>query len=297
MEDREIFKQKFELPRDGFSNPVDLQDVEIGFCVYKDQENLKRENFKSIFKIYIRNEELKKDKDKKLVIITASYGKKTDNGLISYTSNLNDFKRGKDWPAELISNDEFFYNIKTCDFCYKKQGEEKSINGNKILNLVNEWHVKPTKSMKGFPYRTKIRSHIVFLNFLKILFNIISGIQYLMSGEKVDFYSKVQDTISPPKKPGKKIKIFDYEVEIWIAVIYAIIHLFIAYPIFIFYNCRLRFLVPIFKNIFLTTMYIIISLALTDVILSKLPKNYFTKRALTSIQEKYYEVASKGIKI
>ncbi len=76
MENREIFKQKFELPRDDFSEPIDLKDVEIGFCVYKKQKDLKRENFKSIFKIYIKNEELNKDEDKNQLLLQQAMVKK-----------------------------------------------------------------------------------------------------------------------------------------------------------------------------------------------------------------------------
>ena len=295
MEIREIFKKKFGLPRDGYSEPIDLQDAGVGFSVYKEQDDLRRKDFKSMFKVYIKKEELEKTGDIKPIVITVSYGKTTEDGIILVSGDLNGdhFGRGLNWPAELIIKDEFFYNTRTHDFSYKKQ----VISGKKILDKVNNWHLKPTR-LDGFWHIIKsFCFHVILAGFFKMLFYIVSGFQYLVSGRKVNFYLRIEDQISPQDTPGKIIEIFNYKVETWIAVVYAIIHLLIVYPVSFYYDYKPKFLVDIFKNSFLTVMYAIISLGLTDAILSKLPRVYFTKSLLSFIQEKYYEMLSKNIKI
>ncbi|MBI2446884.1 MAG: hypothetical protein HYV51_03700 [Parcubacteria group bacterium] len=306
MENNEIFKKKFALPRDDFSEPFDLQDAEIGFSVYKEQKDLKREGFKSIFHIYIKNEELRKKGDEKSINIRASYGKAEDGQIIVSSS---DFEIGENWPIELFSRDEFFFNIRTYDLLRNKV----SISGKEILDLVNNWHIKP-----GLWFRTKSKwFHIILAQFLKSLFYIISGTQYFFSGEKVNNINNIsKNTISPPKKPGKLIKIFNYQVEARVAAIYAMIHLLI-YSFFFscsegslgtlnqplislscgFIKSRFSFLTTIFNNTFATTMYVIVSLGLTEIIFSKLPRVYFSREILTFIQEKYFEMLFRKIKI
>src|SRR3989344_9404738 len=89
MEIREIFKKKFGLPRDGYSEPIDLQDAGVGFSVYKEQDDLRRKDFKSMFKVYIKKEELEKTGDIKPIVITVSYGKTTEDGIILVSGDLN----------------------------------------------------------------------------------------------------------------------------------------------------------------------------------------------------------------
>ncbi len=55
------FKLKFNLPQNGFLEPVDLQDTQVGFSVYKERET---KGFKSLFRVYIRNEDIEKGKSK-----------------------------------------------------------------------------------------------------------------------------------------------------------------------------------------------------------------------------------------
>jgi len=131
MELNEIFKNKFELPKDNFSNSTDLNEIKIGFSVYRDQKNLKREGFKSLFHVYIKNEEFEKTGDLKPIIITAVYGKLSEQGLITYS---DDFSIDGKWPVELISKNEFFYNIRTQDLLYKNE----PISGFEILKKLTK---------------------------------------------------------------------------------------------------------------------------------------------------------------
>lgn len=285
---REIFKQKFNLPRDDFLEPIDLIDVGIGFCVYKEQKDLKREDFKSVFKIYIKDKDFKIEGDKKSITITASYGKKTEDGLISYSSGPDGFKRDINWPVDLISTEEFFYDIKTYDLSNKN----RTISGEYLLNLINELHLKSTKPFKGIVFRIRLS---IFNALSKILLYLISSIQYLMSGEKADFNTKYNNTISPVNERGKNIKIFGCEVEIWIAFMYAFLHL-ISYIFCFYFNYRPQFITTIYNNNFLTIMYVILTLTITNNILSNMPRIHF-KKLLLAIQEMSFKIISKGIKI
>lgn len=289
---KENFKNKFEFSKNGYSGPTDFKDAGIvGFSVFKDQEQLGRKDFKSLFKIYIKKEELDKKEDKKSVIATAVYGKMDEDGsLITYA---DDFKRGLSWPVELFSEGDFFYNIKTQDLFYK----DEIITGTKLLSFINDLHLKSSKPIKGIWLRVKLLFfRVILAGFCKLLFYLFSGVQYIISGKKVNFYLFEKDLVSPGIKSGKELDIFGYKVEAWIGVIYALIHLIVYYILF-YYNFRPLILTSVFKNPFLTTMYIVVSLGLLDAILSKLPRLYLTRGILTFLRDKYIQIISKRIKL
>lgn len=284
------FKKKFDLSNNGFSEPIDLKDDKvIGFSVFKEQVQLQRRGFKSLYHVYIKREEFNKEDDKKSIIITAVYGKMTNGGLVSYSS---DFKIGSKWPVELFSEGEFFYNTKTQDLFYNNE----IISGIKLLQLIDAQHLKPSRPIKGAWFRAKKFYYYSISTFLKLLFFLFSSIQYLFSGKKVNFYLFEKDSINPEAKLGKHLKIFEYIVEAWIGVIYALIH-FVAYCFLLYYDVRPLWLITIFKNPFLTVMYVIISLGLLDATLSKLPRFYFMGIILAFLRERYIRVVSKRIKI
>lgn len=294
---KEIFKKKFGLPQNGFQEPIDLQDVAIGFSVYKNREDV---GFKSLFRIFIKSADLNKTENLKPVTVTASYGQETGDGLILSSS---EFKRKRNWPIDLISEGEFFYDIQSHQFFYKA----KEISGIKILEIVDGWHTKPTKPFYGLGIRTKLfLFHTVFTKFFSFFFSVFAGLQYLISGKKIRIFHNLTDPknrISPIERHdlivnrGKPIKIFEYEVEPWIAVLYCLIHLFI-YSVFYFYDYRPEFIATIFKNNFLTTMYGIISLGLMNALLPNILKpNQVFMPVLLFFQSLYMRSAFKKFKI
>ena len=286
---RENFINNFSSLGGEYSEPIVLLDTMIGISIFKEQNELGRKDFKSLFRIYIKDEELKKESGKKPLIITAAYGKIGEYGL---TTGSDDFKISSDWPAELSVIDEFFYDIKN-DKIYQK---DKVITVLDLLNTVNKYHIKPTRLIIGFKYRAKLNFLKTCSEVLKFLFYIVSGTQFLFSGKKINFYLMSKDSISIPMENGKKLNIFDYVVEVWVGTVYAMAHLLI-YLLFYYNDIRPLVLIKIFNNSFLTVMYVIVSLGLFDSILSRLPRFYITRKTLTFLKEKYIQVVSVRIKV
>lgn len=295
MDIRENLKAKFNLPQKGFLAPVDLIDTNIGFSFYKDREKI---GYKSLFRIYITNKDYEKIGTLKPLIISVTYGKEIEEGG-GITIASSEFKRKLNWPIDLISTDDYFYNIET-DTLYKK---DKVVDGLTILKQIDESHTKPTKLILGFKLRIKLFFHHKFLaSIIKIIFNLFSFFQYLISGKKVEIYGDLkefQTTINPsskvysvPSKNFSPIDIFGYKLDPWIAVLYCILHL-IAYFIFYTFKFKPVLLVTIFKNNFLTLIYGIFSLSLIKLILSFLNFINFLK----ILQEFYFKSLSKKIKI
>jgi hypothetical protein len=294
---QEIFKTKFDLPKNGFMEPVNLIDAEVGFSVYKIR---KQEGFKSLFRVYIKNENLKSNGNIKPITISASYGKEDKDGIVISSTG---FKRKLNWPVELKSEDDFFWDIKTYDFLDKK-GE--TVSGIYILNEIDKLHTKSTKTISGFRIRTKIWYFQMLTPFLiKIIFDFISSLQYLISGKKIHIFSGIREPENQTGfshdpmsiKRGQKIKIFEYEVEAWIAVLYCIAHL-LFYSVFYLLNYWPSYLIIIFKNNFLTLTYGIVSLGIANAILPKLlGQNNLLISLLEIIQKLYFKSASKKIKI
>ncbi|MBP9866609.1 MAG: hypothetical protein KBC41_00835 [Candidatus Pacebacteria bacterium] len=292
------FKLKFNLPQNGFLEPVDLQDTQVGFSVYKERET---KGFKSLFRVYIRNEDIEKEYILKPVVVSVSYGKETENGITISSSN---FKRGRDWPIELISEKDYFYNIKINNFFDKNN---KIISGIDILKQVDIQHLKPTRPIAGISIRTKLfLFHGILASIIIFVFNIFSGLQYFISGKKIHIFENLTESkyyLNQSLKKdivstnGRGIKIFEYEVEAWVAALYCSFHLFI-YGLFYFFNYKPAWLTNIFTNNFLTTMYGIVSLGLANTILPKILKaNKIFYPILSFLQTLYFKCAFKKFKI
>ncbi|MDO8676452.1 MAG: hypothetical protein Q7K16_02270 [Candidatus Azambacteria bacterium] len=295
---KEEFKAQFFLPSNGFHEPVDLTDTEIGFSVFKDRP---QPGFKSLFRIYVKKEGLVIPSPLKPLTIVASYGKETKNGLVVSSS---EFKRERNWPIDLISEDEFFYNIQTHKL-FNKSG--KNISGLDILQEVDKLHTKPTRLFSGFILRTQLFwYHKVFAVIFKSLFDIFSGLQYLISGKKIHIFENFTDPNNRSEAfefrdlkvtRGKPIRIFEYEVEPWIAALYCIFH-FVVFAVFYSYRYNPSWLKTVFENNFLTTLYGILSLGLANSILPTIlrPNNTF-KWILILFQKLYIKCISKKFRI
>jgi hypothetical protein len=269
---KETFKAKFQLPSRGFLKPIDLVDTKIGFAVYKERE---QKGFKSLFRVYIKDKELDSLNPLKSIVISASYGKETEDGI---TVSSSEFKRGLNWPVELISEKEFFYDTRSDAFLHK----DKEISGIEILLLVDKWHTKTTRLIEGFWLRAKMFwFHSVLAILLRIFFGILAQIQYLISGNKIRIFHRLteeKDRLNSSREnqvnflktsQSNPINIFGYQVQPWIAVLYSLIHL-ILYYIFFKYSYRPVLVVTLFHNNFLTLLYGILSLGTANAILPRL---------------------------
>lgn len=297
MELKEKFKAKFRLPRGDFLEPINLTDTEIGFSVYKTR---KEHGFKSLFRVYVSGKDFKAPTSLKPVTVTASYGKESGDRLVISSS---DFDRKLNWPIDLLSEGEFFYDIKSDRLCYGQQ----EIDGLELLEIVDGWHTKPTRLVGGSWLRIKMFwFHSVLTSVFKILFDIVSGIQYLISGYKIHIFDRLTESrmhIHPFEHRKLKdfrdepIDIFGYKVEPWIAALYSTSHL-CAYLIFYLLDYKPLLLKNIFNNNFLTLIYAIVSLGLFNAILPQpLKQNKAFEGILLFLQSNYHNFAFKKIKI
>lgn len=294
MEQKE-FKDQFRLSSD-FTEPVCFTDDNLGFSTFKEYPN----GYASLFKIYIRKEELLKENELKILEASVSYGKKSENGII--LSSSSEKIKGLFDPIDLTSSDEFSFNFKTKKFFRKN----KEIEANKVLELLDKWHIKTTKPLKNIWLITKLLwFHYILTGFWKFIFGVLAVLHYLVSGEKI----KIFDDLKEPQNYGSPrlkeplniekselIDLWGYKVKPWIAGIYSALHIFI-YLILYKYNYRPEWLVTIFKNNFLTLVYGILSLGLANTILPILLKPINLKGPLAFIQSAYLNTAFKKLKI
>ena len=288
------FKSLFKIPSGKFLEPIDLMDVQVGFSLYTTSDN---PEFKSLFRVYIKNEELDSQKSLKSVTATASYGKQTQdlNGILL---SSNEYKRKLNWPIDLISEGDFFYDIQKNKLYYK----DKNINGIELLEIVYSWHIKTTRPLGGFWVRSKLLwFHTIKPGFWKFIFQIVAIIQYLVSGEKIKIFHSLSNPHSYQYqsidiKESELINLWGYKVKPWIAGTYAFLHLF-GYSTLYYYNYKPTLLVTIFKIDFLTFMYGIVSLGLANTFLPILFSPIDLKGVLKSLQSIFWNSAIRKVKI
>jgi hypothetical protein len=294
------FKAKFGLPQLGFTEPVNLADVALGFSTYK---NRQEPGFRSLYYLYITQEEFTKPDALKAITVHVNYGKTVpnDNGIITVSTQL---KPKLNWPIGLTSNADFFYNITSNELYCKGQ----KIDGIEILKKVDKAHTKPTKLVAGFWLRIKmVFFHIIIASFFKILFDLVAGINYLLSGKKIGIYYSLFESINNigPNNNNSELKVsssepidlFGYKVRPQVAALYCIFHLGI-YTILYRYNYKPKWILDIFENNFLTLMYAIITLGLSNVILPRLFEHIkLFDPAIKNLQNLYFQFLSKKLKL
>jgi len=296
MLNQENFKNKFQLPFSDFLTARDFTDGGFGFSTIKKYPN----GYASLFKIYVRNTENLKEYPLKMVEASVSYGKDSEDGII--LSSSSEKIKGLFDPTDLISLDDFSYNFETETFFYKNE----EILAKRILELLDDWHNKTTKLLGRWLVLKLFWFHYLLAWFWKMIFKIISGFQYLVSGEKIKIFDDLirdpNNSFSPnlsesiDVKKSELIDLWGYKVKPWIAGSYAAIHL-LGYIVFYNYNYSPLWLVTIFNNSFLTFMYGIVSLGLANAFLPILLKPVKLKKVLKLIQSFYMKAASKKVKI
>lgn len=299
--DLENFVKAFNLPRNGFLGPV-LFEKDFGFSAEKERKD-DGEAFASLYKFYISPEVLNSKDSRKAIFIFVHYGKKTEDGIILSSSEWKN-KRKLNWPIGLESKDEFYYNFSSKTFYYKN----REVTAEDVLKKIEQLHNKPTK-LEGWWLITRLFFFQVFLAGLyQILFESIAWLQYGFSGEKIrifqdlregerSFYAQtlIKKTRETPSET--EIDIFGYKVKPAIALGYSLFHL-IVYLILNAIDFKPPWLVTIFKVEFLTLMYVILSLGLTN---SFFPIIFKPSKSLKSflrfIQGEYLKNLSKSIPI
>jgi len=247
-----------------------------GFSIKKDLN--RADDNTSLLKFYILDD-LKHPGSRKPIIISASYGKKLEESIL-----IRDKTKISD-PIDLTSKDEYYYNVKS-DKLYK--GEEE-ISASELLNGIYTEHIKPTKLIKGVWLRTKIVFwRIIMKRFFSYISIFLHYFLYIITSDKYSYEpimeeeilnnkiisSRFEDMIGRKKKEdmkehfekGKKINIFGYEASRWIIIFYSILHL-LLYIIFKYKNWYLMIITTIFRNNFLTLVYVISSLWVMEIVI------------------------------
>jgi len=287
------FKKQFGLPCYGFLEPIDFTDGIFGFGAFKKYSD----GYASLFKISIGKEWLEKEDPLKPLFITMSYGKETEDGLL-LSSSTTKIKKNITGPIDLTSNDEFFYNIETHEFFHKK----KKINASDVLKYVDEWHIKPTKLIKGFWLRIKlIFWRVIATSAIKYTSNFLVYCLYFISGTKISNNiwqrtifkdsAKQEDIPSSKETAGKTIDMFGYKASVWSVIFYCLLHLLI-YITFFFYNFRPKLVIEIITNNFLTIAYVIFSLWFIENLLPRILKFLILKTSSL-----FHNLSFKTIKI
>lgn len=288
------FRDQFDLPFDGFLAPTDFIDGGFGFGVLKNRPN----NYVSMFKVSIDQKKLEESEPIKPITITASYGRKTEDGVL--LSSSNEKIKGILDPIDLISLDEFFYNTATREFFFKEP--KQKYGAADILRYINELHEKPTKPVQGFALRVKlIFWHIVIAGLVKIFSNALAWLLYVSSGTTVSmniwnrivFPDRIAENADVERKfkEAERKEILGYKASPWVIVFFCSVHL-VLYFLFLILGFRPGFLVAMFKNNFLTIIYVVISLSFVEVLLPKILKSIIKKADLL-----YRELSGRKIRI
>jgi len=290
-------KEYFDFQKNDFYDLVDLEGVYDGFNVKK---KIGGKDRLSYFRIFITKKNYSIEDDKKPLTINTTHGKENEDGGLIISSST--WKRPLFGPIDLISEDEFFLNIKTEEF-FKKN---KKVEPDEILKRIEKLHIKPTKRFVGLWLRTKIIIwHVLLKNIVKFISYFFIFLLKISTGKKYTYniittsqfekelderFKKDEDT-----KEGKKLKIFDYEVPAIVFVPYSFIHLAL-FLIFWHYNYKPEVLVKIFSNNFLTIMYTILTLIMFEALMKIVPTNAL-KKIIKNSSILYFKLWSKKIKI
>jgi hypothetical protein len=271
---------------------------EIGFSVQKKLSENDIENA-SMLSFYIPNNPVEPN-NKKSIIISATYGKKVENG-ISVRNKVKLFS-----PIDLMSKGDYYYDV-TNNRLLKDDEEILPIE---LADEVYENHIKPTKLLKGFWIRSKILFWRIILNkvfnyasiFLSNLLYLLTGDRYsyegmlgkevlnntiidhhfkdLIGAEDNSVYTK-KSIIEITKKNGRsrRFKFFGYETSYWTIRVYSIIILSSYVYLYYYINWKPLVVTKIFQNTLLLTCFIIISLWLVELIIPTILKKLVKKFA------------------
>jgi len=286
----------------GFYDLTLFIDDEFGFSIKRKLKSEDKENV-SLLKLYIAKKDIEDGKEKKVLRISVSYGKDYKSSIGRNPDNI----KSSD-PIDLISEDEYYYSINDNKFFVNKFIiGTREIFACDILTGIYSDHVKSTKLLKGFWLRSKLYFWRVIVKysfqFLSKLFYyclyIISGDRYIydpISGEgKINgrITSSRWEDISPEPKEnlesGDKINVFGYQAKTHSVIVYSSLHL-VIYIIFETLKYKPEIITTIFKNNFLTLMYVICSLWIIEAAIPKILIYFIKSSSKLSIESLYRKI-------
>jgi len=298
MENETQFIKNFNFEnKENYLQPTPLKDIKFGFSVIK---KMQPTGYGTIFYIYLNNEELENNKDKKSLLIRATYGnliEEEGKKFIQITSETGKNRKKVIGPIDFTSDNDFFYNIEENQFYHK----DKKITPDELLDRIYQIHIKPTKFFKGFIVRLRLfiwRVLIIFM--IKLISDIFQCLLFLISGTKFDdiytriFSANKIDNISQNNneyKEPEKWDLFGFKAPLWPITFFCAFH-FILYVIFWLENYKPKFVITLLENNFLTVIYTILFLVMLERFLPKILKFFINKTS-----QLYFNLSSKRIKI
>jgi hypothetical protein len=270
-------KRLFSFPYHDFSDPIQWSDA-IGISRVKKYPN----GYASLYKVGIVDSEVGKDTNRKKLWVTVSYGKDTPSGI-----TLGSSERVSE-PVDVEFLDEFSYDFQTKTFYFLN----KEISPLGLISYIEKEHIKPTRIIRGFTLRLRLRVWRRALPFLIELFDgLLRAILWVVSGEGTAgdmwdrmmanrYKTKYDDPIrtrQPEVLEHREftkvgiINFFGYEAKRWSVVFYCVIHLLIFSLLFL-QKYRSVLVETLFGNNFLTLCYIVVSFAITEAGLPKILK-------------------------
>lgn len=255
------------LEQKGYYDFVSFTDG-IGFGVYKKFRE-SDENHTTLLRVGISNN----NEEKKPLSASAVYGVETEEGVRLRNGNeifIND-------PIDMESRSDYFYDLK--DKTLFKKNEK--ITPEELIDDIYNIHIKPTKLVKGFSLRIKIRFWRIWLPFIftalsktcYYLLLTISGNRYtfepFVEEEKInDEIISTRSTIHKVKekeslKESKKFHFFDYEASRWSIIFYSLLHLAL-YGYFSYIDYKPVLITTVLKNNFLIIIYVVCTLGILE---------------------------------
>ena len=213
----------------------------------------------------------------------------------------NQFIKNPAWaPIEMVSKDEFFYNLSKEKF-YIGNKEVKAVE---ILKKAYELHTKTTRPVKGLWLRLKLYSRNIRSKFYKGMANIFERLLFWLTGDLVKYNMLKKDLEVRASSPhfrntqtqvetvkGKEIDFYGVKVPQKTLLVFCIIHALAFVPLYIT-GVKPALLRAIFTNNFLTIIYAVIALA----VMTSVPPSLL-KSGLNFFSEKHYKCVFEEIKI
>jgi len=257
---------------------------ETGFSIKKELKGGINKNT-SLLKFYIPDNSKYSEK-RKPIIISATYGKKSDKSVI-----IRDKIKISD-PIDLISKNEYYYNA-DINKLYKGK---KEISPSELVKYIYNLHIKPTKYIKGFWLRTKLFFwKVIMEKFFAYISIFLHHFLYIISGDKYSYKPILREEILNNKiinsnfkemigekenkemkehlKKGRKFNFLGYEASRWTILFYSMLHL-LFYIIFEYKNWHPAIIITILKNNFLTLIYVISSLWVMEIVVPTILKMF-----------------------
>jgi hypothetical protein len=280
--------------QDGFYGLVSYADGNIGFTLRKDFAPSK--GWGSSFISFYLPAAVPEENGKRLMVINASYGEKHGDSISIRTSDEIDVNS----PIDLSSKD--YYYVPATNKIFEGSRELEPLP---LVKEIYEEHIKPTKPFKGLFLRINIRFWRIFLRRIFHWFYLFfRGCLWLISGDKYSYEPvlraevlngtiiahSMSDMVGRRKwdateefKERPRFKFFEYSASYWVIIVYSIIHL-VVFLVFEQVGWRPPIFVTIFKNSFLTLIYVIVTLWFADVVLPRMLRWLARASAMLSLR-------------